>query len=238
MEKSTVRLNKFLAEQGFDSRRNIAIFLAENEVLINGTKVTEPGVRIDPKKDQVMVNGKLLSKQKGLVYFLLNKPKGVISTAKDEHGRQTVVDLIKTKERIYPIGRLDENTKGALILTNDGALTQKLTHPKFHIDKTYVCLVVGKVRTAQLESLRNGVDLKDGKTLPAEIEVLEEKPQRTILQLVIREGKNHQIKRMLAKVGLELLELKRTSIGALGLGELKIGEYRPLKTAEVKLLHS
>ncbi len=236
MEKTTIRLNKFLAQNGLGARRKISDFLNENEVTVNSKKVTEPGIRIDPQKDEVVVNGKALAKVESFVYFLLNKPKGVISSVSDEHGRKTVVDLIKTKERIYPVGRLDANTKGLLILTNDGELSHKLTHPSFHIDKKYICLIPGKVTYHQISQLQKGIELKEGKTAPAQVNILEERNNRTQLELIIHEGRNHQVKRMLSKIGLELLDLKRSAIGQLEIGSLGLGEYRELTEEEVYIL--
>jgi 23S rRNA pseudouridine2605 synthase len=236
VEKTSIRLNKYLSNIGFDARRKISDFLASNEVRINGKKVTEPGVRLIPGVDQVSVNGKVLSQSQKLVYFLINKPKGVISSVNDEHGRQTVVDLISTKERIYPVGRLDAETTGALILTNDGDLTNYLTHPKYHIDKTYLCLVPSRLSQNQKSQLEKGIDLKDGMTSPAIVEVIDEKPNRTSFKITIHEGRNHQVRRMLAKVKLELLDLKRLSIGDLELGELPIGQYRTLTASEIEAL--
>lgn len=233
MENTTIRLNKFLAQNGVGARRKISDFLSENEVTVNNKRVAEPGIRINPQTDQVAVNGKPLAKVEKFVYYLLNKPKGVISSVSDEHGRKTVVDLIKTSERIYPVGRLDANTKGVIILTNDGELSHKLTHPSFHIDKTYVCLIPGKVNFHQLSKLQNGIELKEGKTAPAKVKILEDKNNRTQMELTIHEGRNHQVKRMLSKIGLELLDLKRTAIGDLGTGELSLGEYRELTEAEI-----
>lgn len=238
MEKNTIRLNKFLANNGVGARRKISDYLQENEVKINGLRVKEPGIRLDPQTDQVTVNGKLLPKIEQLVYFLLNKPKGVISSVSDEHGRQTVVDLVKTKQRVYPIGRLDANTTGALLLTNDGDFAHQLTHPSFHINKTYLCLIPGKVTSRQIQQLQNGVDLKDGKTSPAEVSIVEDKNNRTRLKLTIHEGRNHQVKRMIVKVGLELIELKRLSIGELEMGDLPTGEFRELNSDEVYKLKS
>lgn len=234
--QDSVRLNKFLASHGYDARRKIEEFLQKNEVKINGIRIFEPGERLNPKQDEVTINGKPVISSTKLVYLLLNKPKNVISSVKDEHHRQTVVDLVNSKERIYPVGRLDENTKGAIILTNDGELTNQLTHPKFHIAKTYVCLVAGKVKDWQLKALQTGIELKEGKTRPAEVEILEEKPHRTVLRLVIHEGRNHQVKRMLAKIKLELIELKRTAIGPLQLGDLELGKWRELTEEEVQSL--
>ncbi len=233
---STIRLNRFLANAGLDARRKIADFLQTEEVLINGKRVIEPGVRLDPLSDEVTINGKKIEAKNNFVYFLLNKPKGIISSVQDEHGRKTVVDLINTNERIYPVGRLDAETTGALILTNDGEFTNYLTHPKYHIDKTYWCLVPGKIKSQQKSQLEQGILLKDGMTSPAKVEILEEKPTRTTFNITIHEGRNHQVRRMLSKVGLELIELKRVSIGDLQLGDLGYGKYRSLTSEEIAKL--
>lgn len=234
---STIRLNRFLANAGIDARRKIGNFLEQNNIQVNNIRVTEPGVRINPEKDVVLVNGKKIKPQSNdFVYYLLNKPKGVISSVSDEHGRKTVIDLIPTKERIYPVGRLDAETTGALLLTNDGELTNRLTHPKYHIDKTYLCLVPGKVSISQKSQLEKGVSLKDGLTSPSQVELIDEKNNRTTFNITIHEGKNHQVRRMLSKVGLELIELKRVSIGDLKLGELAYGSYRALTEVEIRRL--
>lgn len=236
MKKTTFRLNKYLAQNGIGARRKIADILKDNQILVNGKRVTEPGIRIDPKSDHILFNGKELPKLETFVYFLLNKPKGVISSVQDEFGRKTVVELIKTKERIYPVGRLDVNTTGALLLTNDGELAYHLTHPSFHIDKTYECIIPSKVRGDQISQLKSGILLKEGRTAPADVQIIEEKNNRTILQLTIHEGRNHQVKRMLSKVRLELVELKRTAIGQLQLKDLPLGSFRVLTEAEVAQL--
>lgn len=233
---STIRLNRFLANAGMDARRKIEDFLKENTVLINGQKVTEPGIRLDPEKDQVTINSKPIKPVTHFIYFLVNKPKGVISSVEDEHGRKTVVNLIPTKERIYPVGRLDAETTGAIILTNDGELTNRLTHPRYHIDKTYQCLVPGKVSPRQIEQLQKGIQLKDGLTSPSQIEILDEKPNRTTFTITIHEGRNHQVRRMLSAVKLELIELKRVAIGQLKLDNLPYGSYRELIPDEVAML--
>jgi pseudouridine synthase len=233
---STIRLNRFLANAGIDARRKIEDFLKEQVVTINKNRVTEPGIRLDPLVDKVAINGQEVHSTHTFVYFLLNKPKGVISSVNDEHGRKTVVDLIPTKLRIYPVGRLDAETTGALILTNDGELTNQLTHPKYHIAKTYQCLVPGEVSPRQIEQLEKGIQLKDGLTSPSQIEIISEKPNRTTFNITIHEGKNHQVRRMLAAVKLELIELKRIAIGSLELGQLPYGGYRELSENEVTAL--
>jgi 23S rRNA pseudouridine2605 synthase len=238
-----VRVNKFLANLGFSSRRNISQFLKEHILLVNGKRISKPGVRVDPEKDQVLLDGQELEVKKEYIYIILYKPKGVISSVKDEHGRKTVVDLVKSSERIYPVGRLDQDTTGLILLTNDGELTQKLTHPSSHVPKTYMATLTGAVPKRKLEVLRSGVNLKDGKTQPAEVEVLEppsakamggkENPKRSVLKITIYEGRNHQIKRMLAVLKLNLISLKRVGIGNIELGDLKIGEFRELSEEEV-----
>lgn len=233
---STIRLNRFLANAGLDARRKITDLLQKEEVTVNDKRVSEPGIRIDPVKDQVKINGKKIEISHNFVYFLLNKPRGIISSVQDEYGRKTVVDLVPTQERIYPVGRLDAETSGALILTNDGEFTNYLTHPKYHIDKTYWCLVPGKVNDKQKKQLEQGLQLKDGMTSPAKVEILAEKPARTAFTITIHEGRNHQVRRMLSRVGLELIELKRISIGNLHLGDLGYGKYRALTKQEISEL--
>lgn len=236
MEK-TIRLNKYLANLGFASRRKVEELLQEKNLTVNGVKVLDKGFRVNPEKDKILINGKEI-KAPEFIYIMLNKPKGIVSTAKDEHGRTTVVDLVNSKERLYPVGRLDTDSKGLILLTNDGSLTNKLTHPKFHTPKTYIALIQGKIDEKTLNRLRNGVELKEGKTSKAEVEIVEQKPNRTILKITLFEGKNRQIRRMCAALKLNLLELKRVSIGPVKLGDLEKGKYRKLTDAEISALKS
>jgi 23S rRNA pseudouridine2605 synthase len=236
MANQTIRLNKYLANLGFISRRNMSDFLSKNVVLINGERVKEIGFRIDTQKDEIILNGERLERDQKLVYFILNKPKKVISTAKDEFGRKTVVDLIKSKERIYPVGRLDENTTGLILLTNDGDLTNLLTHPKFHAPKTYQVTISDQLTDSKKKALESGVNLKEGKTQPAQINILEQNPKRTVLEITIHEGKYHQVRRMFAKLKLNLLDLKRVAIGPLKLGSLELGRSRELTFEEIASL--
>lgn len=230
---SEIRINKFLANLGFTSRRNISQFLKDHNLVVNGKRVDKPGTRVFPDKDQIILDGKKLEEKKEFIYIILNKPKGVISSVKDEHGRKTVVDLVKSKERLYPVGRLDQDTTGLILLTNDGAITQKLTHPSSHVPKTYLAAVSNQVPKVKLDIIRKGVKLKDGKTQPAEVEIIEENPKRIVLKLTIYEGRNHQIKRMLSVLKLNLISLKRIKIGNLELGDLKMGEFREISQSEV-----
>lgn len=238
MESKTIRLNKYLSGLGFASRRKIIQFLQENNFTVNGKRIMEAGFRVNPAVDLMLLNQKEINSRKDFVYIILNKPKDVISTAEDEYGRKNVVDLVAQKERLFPVGRLDKNSKGLVLLTNDGDLALKLTHPRYHIPKTYVVLVKGKVEELKISKLEKGVDLKEGKTAPAKVKVIEEKNNRTLLEITLFEGKNHQIKKMLNALKIDLLELKRIAIGDLKLGELKTGEFRNLENFEVKMLKS
>lgn len=233
----TVRLNKYLSNFGFASRRKVGDLLKNKILTVNGIRVLDKGFRINPEKDDILLDGKKLNPPE-LVYIMLNKPKGIVSTSKDEKGRTTVVDIINSKVRLYPVGRLDADSKGLILLTNDGDLTNKLTHPKFHIPKTYIALIAGIVDEKKLQNLRNGVVLKDGKTSKSEAKILEQKPERTVVEITIFEGKNRQIRRMCAALKLNLLELKRVSIGPVKLGDLEKGKYRNLTPSEVSALKS
>lgn len=227
-----IRINKYLATQGIASRRGVDELISQGKITING-KIAKPGDRVDVN-DIIFVEGKqVISANQNFTYIILNKPKGVISTAEDEFGRKTVVDFVKSRERLYPVGRLDENSTGLILLTNDGDLTYRLTHPKYHIPKTYELLIQGSVSADILEKFATGVELKDGITSPAQVEVLWERDNRTLLRLTIHEGWYHQIRRMCAALNLELIDLKRVSIGFLKLGSLPTGKSRILKTDEI-----
>lgn len=230
-----MRLDKFLANQGIASRRGVLDLVRRNLIEVNGDVAKMASLQIDPEKDEVKVDGEIVEFKKN-VYFLVNKPKGVISTTSDELGRKTVTSLIDSVFKLYPIGRLDEDTTGAIILTNDGVLTHLLTHPKFHIEKTYQLLVKGYIPREKIEKLENGVKLKEGLTLPAKVKILKKIKGDTLLELKIHEGKHRQIRRMCGVLGIDLVDLKRVAIGKLELGELKIGDYRELSKEEVESL--
>lgn len=236
MESGKIRLNKFLSSAGLGARRKIEEFLKANKIEVNGVRVFESGFRVDPKKDQVSLNGRLIEPKDSYLYIMLNKPKGIISTTSDEHGRRSVVSLVSIKERLYPVGRLDQNTTGLIILTNDGELANFLTHPRYQVSKTYQALVAGKPTHQQLNRLRGGVMLQEGKAAPAKAEVIKDMGNRTLMELIIHEGKNHEVKRICSRVGLEILELKRVAIGTLELGNLPLGRSRELTSEEVKRL--
>jgi 23S rRNA pseudouridine2605 synthase len=237
MNDNTVRVDKYLSSMGICARRNVDYFLKKKIVTLNGERIKEGGVRFDPTQDELLMNGQRL-KQPQLVYFLLNKPKGIISTVSDELGRRNVVKLIKTPERIFPVGRLDKDTSGLLILTNDGELTNLLIHPRYHIPKIYELTVDGKVTEEQLKRFRIGVMLEDGLTSPSEIRTVAVNNGKTILHAILHEGKKRQIRRMCEQLKIPLIELKRIQFGPLKLGNLKEGQYRELTKEEVKMLKS
>lgn len=233
--KNTVRLDKFLSNAGVLSRRGIKQLLKHQHITVNGKRVTESGTRIDPSKDIVLVNEQKIKKP-GFVYYLLNKPMGVISTTSDEFDRDNVVSLIDTNERIYPIGRLDKDTHGLLILTNNGELTHKLTHPRYHVPKVYRLIVKGHVTDEQITAFQTGVLLRDGVTLPAQVQVLSEKHGKTTMLVTLHEGRNRQIRRMCEEVGINLLDLERISFGPIKIGNVALGNYRELSNSEIDLL--
>ena len=234
-EKNVVRLDKFLANSGFSSRRSVRKFLKENVLTVNGVEVRDPEMKVAPEKDSLVLNGEEIREER-FVYYVLNKPKNVISTTSDELGREDVTAFIETGRTIYPIGRLDKDTAGLILLTDDGELTHQLTHPRYHVEKVYRLTIDGTVSDEQLETLRTGVALKDGKTLPAKVKVISSDKGQTMLELGIIEGRNRQIRRMCWKLEINLLELKRIAFGPINLGELTEGEYRELGEKEIEAL--
>lgn len=229
------RLNKYLASLGICSRREVKQLLKKKVVTVNGQQVKEPGIRINSQTDEVKINGNKL-KPPHLVYFLLNKPKDIVSTTADEYGRKNVISLIRTKERIYPVGRLDKDTTGLIILTNDGEFTNLLTHPKYHIDKTYRLTIDGLITNEQLRALRNGVLLDDGITAPAKVSLFKTNNKFSYLTMTIHEGRNRQIRRMCETVGIRLKKLQRIMFGTLTIGQLLEGNYRELSKKEIEML--
>ena len=235
MEK--IRINKFLAELGIGSRRAIDKMIEEKRIKVNGI-LAESGIKVD-KSDKISVNGKLLEfEKKKKVYFMLNKPKRVLSTAKDERGRKTVVDLIDTKERIFPIGRLDYDTEGLLLLTNDGEIFNKVIHPRTEVYKTYLVEARGNINMTTLNKLKRGIMLDDKMTLPAKAKILLADERHTELHFAIKEGRNRQVRRMFELVGHPVINLKRIMLGELNLDGLEVGEYRPLTKKEINYLYS
>ena len=236
------RLQKVMAEAGVASRRACEELIRQGRVQVNGQVVTELGTRVDPNQDEIRVDGAPISSPVEKVYLILNKPPGYISTVRDPWGRPTVLDLIPHQERLYPVGRLDAESEGLLLLTNDGGLTHRLTHPRYEHDKEYLALVKGRPQDAVLSQLRQGVGLEEGRTAPARVstvsrkEKLDTPPGTTWLRIVIHEGKKRQIRRMCAAVGHPVQRLIRVRMGPIELGDLPVGEYRPLSAKEVRRL--
>lgn len=231
------RLQKVMAHAGIASRRKCEELILQGYVQVNGKLVTELGYKVGVK-DKVEVNGVPLYKEEP-VYFLFHKPKSVISAVKDDKNRRVVTDFFPTvRERIYPVGRLDYDTTGLLLLTNDGEFAQLLMHPKYHVDKTYVAKVKGIPTEQQLKKLRYGVKIDGKKTAPAKVFLLSADSQKetAFVEITIHEGWNHQVKKMFATVGLPVLKLRREKFADLTLDNLPIGTYRPLKKHEVQKL--
>ncbi len=233
---SGVRLQKVIADRGLCSRRKAELLIEEGKVSVNGVIVRELGVKVEPN-DVIAVNGKLLSAQV-YEYYLLNKPKGILSSSSDDRGRDTVVDLISSQSRLYPVGRLDKETTGALIITNDGEFTNLMTHPRFHVQKTYHVAVKGVMSDGAVQKVQRGFRLEGDLLQPAVIEHIKRDPlkKRTQFDLTLREGKNRQIRRMMEYLGYDVLKLHRISIDFLSVDSLQIGQYRALKPFEVKKL--
>ena len=225
------RLQKVLARAGFGSRRSCEELIAGGRVTVNGTTATL-GRRVDPGRDQVAVDGVPVPVLPGLVHYLLNKPRGVVTTADDPEGRPTVVTLVPGEPRVFPVGRLDVDTEGLLVLTNDGDLAQALTHPSFGVDKEYLAEVAGVPGPAAVRALRQGLLLDDGPTAPARVGVV----APGVLRIVIHEGRNRQVRRMCEAVGHPVRRLVRTRIGPLSDPSLAPGRWRPLDQREVRAL--
>ncbi len=235
------RLQKILSQAGVASRRAAERLIAEGRVTVNGMVVTELGKKADAASDHIAVDGEPLAGTERLSYYLLNKPKGYISTVKDERGRRTVLDLLPDmEERLYPVGRLDSNTEGLLLLTNDGALTNALLHPAREVTKTYLAVVEGQVTPSELNRLRQGVELSDGLTAPAGAFIVErdEAENRTKLEITLHEGRNRQVRRMCEAVGHRVRSLKRVQFACLTLAGVRRGESRPLSKEEVRELYA
>lgn len=236
MSEEGERLQKVLARAGVGSRRAVEGLIVAGRIRVNGTPA-RLGQRVDPSKDEVEVDGSKVPLQPGLVYYLLNKPVGVVTTASDERGRPTVADLVDLDVRVWAVGRLDVDTEGALLVTNDGDLTMRLTHPRYSFPKTYVAEVAGSVGGRALRRLARGVDLDDGPTAPARVRLVERVPGGSLVELTLTEGRNRQVRRMLEAVGHPVRRLVRVALGPLMLGRLKPGAFRRLGPEEVRLLY-
>lgn len=232
-----MRLQKFLAACGVASRRGAEELIKQGKVQVNGETITEMGVQIDEDKDKVTYNGQPVELEKKMVYILLNKPVGYVTTVSDDKGRNTVMDLVADiPVRIYPVGRLDYDTEGLLLMTNDGDLTYRVTHPKNQVEKTYEAEVTGNITMNTLLQLRNGVLLDGVKTRPAKVEVIGATQFGTKLEITIHEGKNRQVRRMFESVGCIVKRLKRTREAGLILGHVPLGHWRRLTESEINML--
>ena len=231
------RLQKYLAECGVASRRKCEELILQGKVKVNNQIVTELGVKVNLEKDIVKFEDKEIKPTSKMVYILLNKPIGYVTTADDQFGRDTV-DLVKAKERIVPVGRLDMYTSGALILTNDGDFVYKVTHPKHEIEKTYTVTVKGIIKNEEVEQLRKGVKIDDYITKPAKVKILKTDTEKNIsrLEIVIHEGKNRQVRKMCESVGRKVLALHRSKIGKIGVKDIELGKWRYLKDREIQEL--
>ncbi|MFZ3172177.1 MAG: pseudouridine synthase [Carboxydocellales bacterium] len=233
------RLQKYLAHAGVASRRYCEELILQGKVAVNGQVVLELGTKVNPLEDTVTVDGKPVSPNQQSIYILLYKPGGYVSTVKDPEGRKTVIDLLSgQKQRVYPVGRLDYDTEGLILLTNDGELTHALTHPSRQVDKTYLAVVQGIPSANELEQLRRGILLTDGITAPAQVSLIKSAGLKTWLEITIHEGRNRQVRRMFEQIGYPVLFLKRIRLGFLTLQGLTVGKYRLLRPQEVAELRS
>lgn len=231
------RIQKVIANSGYCSRRKAEEFVKEGKVLVNG-KVVSIGVKVSPS-DQITVNGFNIKKEEK-EYILLYKPRGVVTTTSDEKGRKTVLDLIDTTSRLYPVGRLDYDTSGVLILTNDGELTNLLIHPKSNVQKVYIAKIEGIINKSDLSTLCRGVVIEGRKTSKAKARIrkIDKKKNVSIVELTLHEGRNHQVKKMFEFIGYKVIKLKREKFAGLTLAGLTSGKYRHLSIKEVKILYS
>lgn len=234
---STVKVHQYLAHAGISSRRKAEQLILDGRIKVNG-QPAHVGQRIDPQKDTVFFDDTKVNTSQDLVFYKMYKPRGFVSTLQDELGRKTVVDLLpEIQERVYPVGRLDLESEGLLIMTNDGELTQILTHPKFEVEKTYHVLLQGIPSTPALQHLKRGVKLKEGYTKPVKMKILSrENQQNTWLELSIKEGRNQQVRRMIRRIGYEVLRLKRVQFGPVSLDSLAPGDVQSLSQQEIDQL--
>jgi len=229
------RLQKVMASAGVASRRQCEELILQGVVRVDGRVVDELPAFVDPAASTITVEGKRLQRPRH-VYFILNKPKGIICTSRDPQGRTKAVDLVPSQGRVFCVGRLDADTTGLIILTNDTELANLLTHPRYKVPKTYLAKVRGHIDKQAMERLRKGIWLAEGRTAQAQVKVVKVARGESVVELTIRQGMNRQVRRMLAKVGVSVKSLKRTRIAGLRLGSLSVGKYRPLSKAEVAAL--
>jgi len=232
------RLQKYMAGCGVASRRKCEEIIAAGRVQVNGIVTREMGYKVDPLIDIVMVDDQLINTEDKKVYIILNKPVGVVSTVKDEKDRQTIMDLVQVEERIYPIGRLDYDSSGLIIMTNDGEIYNKIIHPRVAINKVYMAILDGTPNTEEIYRFSNGVKIDDYITSNAEIEIVKKYQWSSEVKITIHEGKNRQIRKMCEVIGHEVKELERVSVGEIKLGDLPVGKWRNLGEEELNYLKS
>ncbi len=233
-----VRLQKYIADCGVASRRKAEEFIKQARVKVNGTVVTEMGIKVSDA-DLVEVDGKIIKPENKKVYILLNKPAGYVTTVKDQFGRPTVIDLLKgVKERVFPVGRLDYETTGLLILTNDGDFAYRMTHPKHEVEKTYLATIAGIPTGDEISRFERGLRIEDYITAPAKFKIVAKNKQNCVAEITIHEGRNRQVRKMCEAIGHPVLSLKRISIGKLFIGNLAEGDWRELTQDEIKSLLS
>ena len=231
-----MRLNKFLAKAGMLARRKCDQYIYSGMVFINGKKIDNPGYNIDEKKDEVFLNNKRIVLREKYKYIILNKPKGCVTTLKDEKGRKKIIDYINMKERLFPIGRLDINTTGVLLLTNDGEIAYRLSHPKYQIDKIYNVVLDKQISEKYIEKLRRGVVIGKDEVVSGDVKIIENKYKKYMVIIKIHTGKKRQIKRMFSALGYNVLELERIEFAGIKKDELKPGSWRNLTKGEVESL--
>lgn len=238
-DTTLIRLQKVLASAGIGSRRHCEEIIVEGRVDVDGETVTELGTRVDPYRQEIIVDGERLKprKQAKRLYFLINKPVGVISTNYDPTGRARVIDFVPNHQRLFTIGRLDKSSDGLILATNDGELTDLLTHPRYGVEKTYLAEVAGAPSPESLEKLRKGVHLAEGFAHAKRVHVRRSHKHSTVMEIVLDEGRNREVRRLLARIGHKVMKLRRIAIGPLRLGTLKAGESRPLRADEVEELY-
>jgi 23S rRNA pseudouridine2605 synthase len=232
------RLQKIIARAGICSRRKAEEYISNGRIAVDGKVVTQPGLKVDPVQVKITVDGKQVRREKN-IYILLHKPPGYVTTMSDPQGRPIVTDLLPgIKHRVFPVGRLDLESEGALILTNDGTLSNKILHPSFEVNKTYEATVKGVPKAAELQRLTRGIMLDGRKTWPAKLRILRRKKNETTIEVIIHEGKKRQVRKMFQAIGNPVLRLKRTAYGGLKLGVLGSGKYRFLTQIDLKNLFS
>ena len=234
MSEDGVRLQKVLAAAGVASRRVCEVMISEGRVEVNGRLVTEQGLRVDPERDVIRIDGSRIPPPRRHAYLVLNKPRGVVSTLADPEGRRTLADFVAgRRERLFHVGRLDTDTEGLLIMTNDGEFAQRLAHPSYEVPKTYLAEVTGVIRAATLKQLRSGIVLDDGAVKPSSVKLVSTGADKSLIKITLQEGRTHIVRRTMEAVGHPVRRLSRIGIGPVRLGNLKVGELRDLTREEL-----